>query len=153
MSRKHWTPVGFLLVFLKLLWAKLPGPSQTRRRLLLTKKEESEEVEVFDSHGQISQFFSDRTTGLVAQEVKPSTSGGYAAGSRLVRSRVEVKITRPDTAKLSKLAPEVGALLTSGSGQIAIVIGTEAEGKLEVEREFLGEGIGRGTWEMRTRET
>ena len=152
MSRRHWMWGIWLLAVHKLLWAKLPGPSQARRGLLLRKKEGEEGVEVFDGQGQIAQFFSDQITGITVQQVNPRSGAKYTAGSGILRSRVRVKITRPDTAELGSLAPEVEDLLTSGSGQIAIVTGTVEEGKLEVESEFLAKGIGHGTWEIQTRE-
>jgi hypothetical protein len=146
MNRGYWTLAIWLLAFFNLLWAKLPGPSVVQRGFLFRKKGKG--IEVFDSDGQISQLFPDRITGITVQEVKPLAGGRYTADREPLRSTVEVEITKPDTAKLRDLNSEVEDVLLKGSGQIAIVTGVVKKGKLEVEKEFLGKGIGRGAWEI-----
>jgi len=149
MNRGYGALSIWLLAFFKLLWAKLPGPSQTRRSFLFQREKEGEGIEVYSGEGKIAQFFSDRITGITVQEVKPLAGGRYTADREPLRSRVKVEIKKPDTVELRGLNPDMEDLLLRGSGQIAIATGVVREGKLEVEKEFLGKGTGRGVWKIR----
>jgi len=148
MNRGCGALTVWLLIFFKLLWAKLPGPSQTQPSFLFQREKEGEGIEVYSGEGKIGQFFSPQITGITIQEVKPLAEGKYTADREPLRSKVEIKITKPDTARLSGLNSDIEDLLLRGSGQIAIVTGVVKEGRLEVENEFLGKGTGRGTWEL-----
>jgi len=149
--RKRW--VGYLLALFALLWARLPGPQTQKESKPSSKIHVSRKGEIVEISTKAAELplLSDHITGITVQEVKPLASGRYIADGELLRSKVEVKIAKPNIAELRVLNnPDMEDMLLRGSGQIAIVTGVVKEGKLEVEKEFLGKGIRRGEWEIQT---
>jgi hypothetical protein len=146
--RKRW--IGYLLALFALLWAKLPGP-QTQRESKPSSKfrvgRRGGIVEISTKAVELP-LLSDEITGITVQEVKPLASGRYTADREPLRSDVKVQITKPNTAELHGLNPNMEDLLLRGSGRIAIVTGIVEEERFYKQKEIHAQGKGQGVWEI-----